>query len=160
MRHILASVFLIALLFPALALGGEVKWKDLVVQDGLFYKKFTNVPFTGKITGTIKTTMREGKKDGPWVVYYNGQVRSKGTYKNGKKEGPWVSYYENGQLLTKGTYKDGKKEGSWVGHGENGQLLSEGTYKNEKKEGFWVWYHDDGQLRKIETYKNGVKISD
>ena len=86
MRHILTTVFLVVLLFPALALGGEVKWKDLVVQDGLFYKKFTNVPFTGKITGTMKTTFRDGKKDGPWVSYNSdGTVdeENTGTFKNG-----------------------------------------------------------------------------
>ena len=34
----------------------------------------------------------------------------KGNYKDGKKEGPWVVYYDNGKLFKKGTgtYKDGK----------------------------------------------------
>ena len=51
MRHILASVFLVVLLFPALALGGEIKYEDLVVREALFYKKYTDIPFTGKVTG-------------------------------------------------------------------------------------------------------------
>ena len=61
----------------------------------------------GKTQGSI----RNGKKDGPWVKYYdNGQLWEKGTYKNGKLEdGPWVEYHYNGKLGSKGTYKDGEK---------------------------------------------------
>ena len=74
------------LLFPSLALGETVKDEDLVLRDGLYYKKFTDVPFTGKITGEFQGKLKNGKKEGPWVYYhYNGQLRSKGTYKDGKK---------------------------------------------------------------------------
>ena len=48
---------------------------DLVERDGLYYKKFTETPFTGEITGGVQ-----------------------GNYKNGKKEGEWVHYHDNGQL--------------------------------------------------------------
>ena len=69
MRHILTSVVLVVLLFPSLASGETVKWGDLIVREGLHYKKFTDVPFTGKV-----------------VDYYeNGQLFSKGTYKDGVK---------------------------------------------------------------------------
>jgi len=44
MRHILASVVLLVLLFPALAMGETVKYQDLVQWEGLHYKKYTNVP--------------------------------------------------------------------------------------------------------------------
>ena len=40
---------------------------DLVEQGRLFYKKFTDVPFTGKITGQEQGKLKDGKKDGPWV---------------------------------------------------------------------------------------------
>jgi hypothetical protein len=48
MKRILAPILLLILLFPALALGDTVG--DLVVRDGIHYKKFTDVPFTGKVT--------------------------------------------------------------------------------------------------------------
>ena len=74
------------LLFPSLALGETVKDEDLVLRDGLYYKKFTDVPFTGKITGEFQGKLKNGKKEGPWVVYHdNGQLMSKGTYKDGMK---------------------------------------------------------------------------
>ena len=33
------------------ALGRTVKFDDLVKRDGFHYKKFTDLPFTGKTTG-------------------------------------------------------------------------------------------------------------
>ena len=35
---------------------------DLVERGGLRYKKFTDVPFTGKTAGEIQATLREVKK--------------------------------------------------------------------------------------------------
>ena len=93
-------------------LGGEevVTWDDLEYREGLYYQKFTDVPFTGKITGIAEGSFKNGKKDGPWVEYHdNGQLFGKGDYKNGKREGPWVTYLHNGQLVDEGTYKNGKK---------------------------------------------------
>ncbi len=87
--------------------------KDLVERDGLFYKEFTDVPFTGNITGKTRGTIRNGKKNGPWVYNWkNGQLFFKGffkgTYKDDKKEGLWVYNWNNGQLWKKETYQDGK----------------------------------------------------
>ncbi len=67
MKRFLASMVLAVLLFPALALGETMD--DLVKRDGLFYKKFTVVPFTGKITGITQGAVRNGKREGPWVSY-------------------------------------------------------------------------------------------
>ena len=59
---------------------------DLVIRNGLYYEKFTDVPFTGKITGNKQGSFKDGKKNGPWVEYRkNGQLFWNGTYKNGKK---------------------------------------------------------------------------
>jgi len=55
------------LLFPALALGETMD--DLVKRDGLYYKKFTVVPFTGNTTGITQGAFRNGKKEGPWVSF-------------------------------------------------------------------------------------------
>ena len=135
---------LMVLLFPALALGETMN--DLVYRDGLYYKKFTDVPFMGNITGkTEQGTIRNGKKEGLWVYYYdNGQLSYKGTFKFGKKDGTWVYYHSNGQLSYKVTYKDDKKDGPYVNYYDNGQLGSKGTYKNGKEDGRWVRYWSDG----------------
>ena len=129
MRHSLASVFLIVLLFPALALGIEVRLKDLVITNGLYFKKFANVPFTGKVTGKKRGSFKDGKRVGVWVEYNkDGRLGREVTYENGKKV-TWVQYkyHSNGQLRTKETYKDGKFDGPRVDYHENGQLLTKGT---------------------------------
>ena len=136
MRHILTSVVLLVLLFPSLALGETVKFEDLVEREGLHYKTFTDVPFTGKVTGKRQGKLKNGKKVGPWVSYHkNGQLYEEGTFKDGKKKGPWVEYWRNGELGSKGTYKDGKGEGPWVGYHEDGTVNQEwtGTFKDGKK---------------------------
>ena len=133
---------------------------DLVERDGLFYKKFTDVPFTGEITDkTAQGTFRNGKKEGPWVRYHdNGQLSSKRTYKNGEKDGPWVGYWSNGQLFYKGTYKDGKRDGPWVFYNEDGTVWKEykGTFKDGTPvDGLWVSYHDNGRIHFEGTVKDG-----
>ena len=68
MKHIYTSMGLMILLLPGLSLGETMD--DLVKRDGLYYKKFTVVPFTGEITEkTTQGTIRNGKKEGPWVEY-------------------------------------------------------------------------------------------
>jgi hypothetical protein len=113
MKRILAPILLLTLLFPALAFGETMD--DLVQRPqwtGLYYKKFTKVPFTGKVTGKSRGSFKDGKRDGPWVSYWdNGQLWSKGTYKDGMKVGPWVGFLQDGTVNEKdtGTFKDGVK---------------------------------------------------
>ena len=86
MRTFLAPILLLTLLFPALALGGEVTMDDLVERGGVLYKKFTDVPFDVEVTGKAQGSFKDGKIDGPWIGYhYNGQLKFKGTFKNGVK---------------------------------------------------------------------------
>ena len=129
---------LITIIFLSLLSSScSVPSDDLVVRDGLYYKKFSEVPFSGKVTGLR-----------------NGSI------KNGKAEGEWTHYYENGQLMSTGNYKNGKQEGEWFVYYGNGQLMYKGNYKNDKKEGEWVHYSKNGNLNKewSETFKNGYKI--
>ena len=110
MNRLLAPILLLTLLFPALAFGETID--DLVITNGLYYKKYTDVPFTGNTTGKSQGSFRNGKKHGPWVSYHdNGQVFSQGTYNNDKEDGPWVGYNDDGTVWEKytGTYKDGVK---------------------------------------------------
>jgi hypothetical protein len=73
MKHILAPILLVVLLSPALALSEEVTLDDLVLResDGLHFKKFTDVLFTGKVTGQEQGSFKDGKEDGSWQFYYD-----------------------------------------------------------------------------------------
>ena len=41
------------LLFSSLSSGDVIDWEDLAIRssDGLYYEKFTDVPFSGIVTG-------------------------------------------------------------------------------------------------------------
>lgn len=130
----MTRLLLLTLLFPSLAYGVTIK--DLVDRDGRYYEKFSDVPFTGKVTGEIQSSFKDGKLDGLWVRYYvNGGLLDKGSYKNGKMEGPWVSYYSNGRLRSKGTYKNGERDGPHISYLPDGNVnhLFTGTFKNGLK---------------------------
>ena len=125
---------LVALLVSGPAWGET--YFDLVQREGLYYKKSTEVPFSGTVTGRYQGKIKNGKRDGPWFRYHeNGQLRFKGTFKNAKRVGPWVWYYNNGQLWSKGTYKNGRREGPWVINHNDGTVVKflTGTYKDGKK---------------------------
>ena len=108
MKRILAPILLLTLLFPAIAFGETMD--DLVVREGIHYKKFSDVRFTGKVTGKSQGTLKNGKWHGPFKSYWdNGQLKAKGNYKGDKEHGPWAHYDDNGQLLDEGTYKNGVK---------------------------------------------------
>ena len=81
MKQFLAPILLLILLFLTFATGETMD--DLVERDGIHYKKFSDTPFTGKITG-----------------------HTQGSFKSGRRHGPWFSYFDNGQLWDKRNYKD------------------------------------------------------
>ena len=138
------TLFLLPILLLSL-ISCSSETDSVVERDGLYYKKFSDTPFTGKF---IK--YRE-----------NGELDLKGNYQNGKKEGEWVSCHENGQLWGKGRFKNGELEGAWIGYHENGQLWNKGSYKDGEEEGEWVSYNEDGTVDEewTGTFKNGKKIS-
>jgi len=63
MKRILAPILLLTLLFPTLAFGETMD--DLMKREGIYYKKFTEVPFTGKTTGKEQGSIKDSKWDGP-----------------------------------------------------------------------------------------------
>ena len=60
MKHILAPILLLVFLFPPLALSEEVTLDDLIETDGLYYKKFTEIPFSGNVTGREQGSFKDG----------------------------------------------------------------------------------------------------
>ena len=150
----------ISLLSPA---SWSETMDDLVERGGFYYQKFTDVPFTGKVTGNQQGSIKNGQREGAWVGYHDsGTLKRKGNYKNGYQEGVWVHYYENTQLEYKGNYKDGYQEGAWISYYKSGQLYYKGNYKKGKRDGAWVYYREDGTVSKpmTGTFKDGDKISD
>ena len=60
---------------------------DFVQREGFFYEKFTDVPFSGKVTGSKQASFKNGEQEGPWVWYNKkGQSYKKDDFKNGVQQ--------------------------------------------------------------------------
>ena len=131
MKHLL---IILSLLLTSVGWSKITDYDDLVEKDGIYYEKFSDKPFTGKVIGNlIKGKIKDGKPEGEWLYYYeNGQLRSKENYKDGKGDGELLRYYKNGQLTWKGNYKDGKEDGEWLEYYKSGQLKIKRNYKDGK----------------------------
>ena len=133
-KIILSAIIL--LILPIQAWSETLTMDDLVRKDDfLYYKKSTNVPFTGEISGKESGKLKNGEKDGKWLIYNNdGQLLSKVNYKNGLYSGIVETYHENGQLYTKGNFKDGRPDGLMETYRESGALFSKENFIDGKKE--------------------------
>jgi antitoxin component YwqK of YwqJK toxin-antitoxin module len=154
-------LLIITLILPLL-LSSEswaIEYDDLMKREGLYYEKFTDIPFTGKVDDQPKLSFKDGKISGEYVSYYeNGQLSYKLNYVNGELHGEGVSYHENGRLFFIENYVNDKKHGEYVDYYEdvNGETFHRGNYVNGKRHGEWVTYYPPGQLNSIVNYVNGV----
>ena len=68
-------LILSCLLFTSVGWSEDINSDDLVRRDGLYYEKFTDVPFTGNVVGKKQGKISKGIKDGEWIEYWeNGQL--------------------------------------------------------------------------------------
>ena len=104
---------------------------ELVERDGLYYQKFSDVPYSGAVE----------------EEYTFGGFRE-GRIENGLKEGPWIQWYDNGQIWTKWMYHQGTIEYFERRH-ENGQLEEVCEYQNGKMHGLFTRYFENGQIEKF-----------
>ncbi len=112
-------------------------FEDLVHRSGLYFKKFTNVPFSGKVVGQdinklqIRGELRNGKWNGEWEKYFSdGNLMEEGDYKEGRRHGIWKVYHSNGGLSFLSNYKDGNLDGYSEGYDKNGLLVSKSFWKD------------------------------
>ena len=84
MNKIILSAILV-LILPIQAWSETLTMNDLVQKDDfLHYKKSTDVPFTGEISGKESGKFKNSWKEGKWLIYNNdGQLISKVNYKKG-----------------------------------------------------------------------------
>ena len=118
-------------------------------QDGLFYEKFTETPFSGEVKGRRKGKLIEGKEEGIWIEFYDsGQLKSKTNFKNGKKEGESLEYDEEGGFVKRKVhYKDGAEEGECITYHAKDFIFSKGNIKDWELVGEYKLYY---------KYKNTV----
>ena len=94
--------------FSIIGICEKVKMNDLTERDGLYFKKSSEVPFTGEVEGRYQGKIIEGKKDGLWLTHSpEGNLWFKNNYINGIIDGVNFMYHLNGQLRSKSFYDMG-----------------------------------------------------
>ena len=118
----------------------SIQIDEIVKRDDTFYRKFSNVPFSGRIesyhpNGQLKIVgdLLDGKKVGNWIEYYlSGIKKSEGQFANGKKDGSWVYYFLNANIKEKQFFIDGHKDGLWEKFDVHGTVVQTESYQNGK----------------------------
>ena len=118
----------------------SIQIDEIVKRDDTFYRKFSNIPFSGQIesyhpNGQLKIIgdLSDGKKVGNWIEYYlSGVKKSEGQFANGKKHGPWVYYFLNATIKEKQFFIDGHKDGLWEKFDVHGTVVQTESYQNGK----------------------------
>ena len=99
-----------------------VSYNDLIKIKNIYYSKYTNKLYTGKIEGLIEGFFLDGKRHGEFFKYYNdGKILSKINYFDNKLNGIWLEFYRNGNILIKKNYKNNKLEGEYIDYYSFGQ---------------------------------------
>ena len=77
----------------------DLTFDDLIQRKGIYYKKNSDVPFTGKLAGIDQGLIKDGKMEGYWVGYHtNGKIKYKMNYKNNYPDGLMTTYWYDGTL--------------------------------------------------------------
>ncbi len=144
-------------------------WSHLVERNKIYFEKFRDTPFEGKIiiywrNGHLKEkgNIEKGKKVGSWEYYYNnGKPKQVENYKLGVLHGVREEYSSGGQLFIRSTFSNGNLEGPWLYIDPyDGWVYTKGFYKKGKKHGNWVYYTILGEVEWTEIWNSGVKIFD
>ena len=120
----------------------SIKMDEVVKRDDTFYKKFSNIPFSGHIES----------------YHPNGQLKIIGEFSEGKKIGKWVEYYMSGVKKSEGKFAKGKKDGAWVYYFLNKNIKEKQLFINGNKDGLWEKFDVHGTLIQTESYRNGKWI--
>lgn len=135
----------------------KVEYKDLIKKNKIYFKKFTDNPFTGNVIGQYQGKIISGKRDGNWKVYWtNGFLGKEGNYKNGEKNGLWKEYHSNGLIYYEQLYQDGKLNGISKQYFKNGKVEVKETYKNGKLHGKKTFFFQNGKEQGFLHYKEGI----
>lgn len=152
------------------------------ISDELRYVSHTKGEYL-KVEGYV----REGKKDGVWIIYYpeRRKIERIEPYHDGQLHGRVKEFSLNGNMTLDAAYKNGRKHGSYreykFGHPlalanfENGQLDGEryiyfsdkdnlGTvqqkieYRDGKKHGLHQYFNDKEEVVLEYRYKDGERL--
>lgn len=105
----------------------------------------------------INVKDKNGKKQGVWKKYENGQLLYEGQFKDDVPYGTFKYYHPNGKLKSVTEFQQGVHKVHTTIYHENGHKASEGAYIDQLKDGEWRYYSDRDTLIQLEHYSAGKK---
>ena len=152
---------LIPLIVTAILLSGcqqeTIDFENLVERKNVYYKKFSQEPYSGLVEGIQQGKIKNGKREGPWFRYYpNGNLKAEYYYENGMPEGPSKLCFEedSGFCLAINYEKSGW--GFWRVRDQRGQIIQERRYNPDGiQEGYSKYWYGNGQLAQKHFYWDG-----
>lgn len=161
------------ILFIGLSWGQKEYNIDHIEKQGVVYKqKVSDEIVNGnifQISGEMKLPlgmMKDGKKTGKWMVWYNdGTKKQEGTFNDdGRRDGLWTYWDKSNGKEYKGkvevSFEDGGVIGAMIYDGggfewyPNNEIKSYNSYKNGTLDGLITRWYDNGQKETEYTLKN------
>ena len=105
--HLISIIIVLSI---SLSLAENINdYASLNKKNGLYYKNFSNEPFTGSVLGAVEGYISKGLKEGKFTKKYkNGNILSIANFLNGNLQGEYVEYFNNGNILTERIYNNNK----------------------------------------------------
>lgn len=137
---------------------------DLKQQNGVWYAKSPDQPFTGEARSfyasgapEARKSFKDGKVDGQWIEWYeDGKKRYEATWKDGLQEGKSTRWFPSGQVQQEEEHAAGTLNGVQREYYDNGQKKSERPFVAGQPYGTWTFWNEEGRKEKVEVYQDGV----
>ena len=85
MKKLIIITFILSFLTTSIW-SETLSLEDLVKRDDIYYQKFSNIPYSGKIIGTKTGKIENGIMVGEWLSYFkSGQLEFIHNYKMDKE---------------------------------------------------------------------------
>lgn len=94
----------------------------------------------------------DGKLDGRYLVYLDGQLIERGKYEFGKKERIWIRYYKNGNIKSERYYYNDKLSDFYNFYYPTGEIFVTGEFSENKRIGVWKFYDKNKKIKMIRKY--------
>lgn len=114
-------------------------------------------PFLVFSQDRINVKDKNGKKQGVWKKYENGQLLYEGQFKDDVPYGKFKYYHSNGKLKSVTEFVQGVHKVNTMIFHENGHVASEGAFVDQQKDGEWRYYSEKDTLIKVENYQLGKR---
>ena len=165
------KLFLLLLSVTIFSCSGELYENEIVIKDGLAYKKDSSSLYSGVLVdkyGEILGSYKKGTKDGEWIeVDAKKGTQKKANYINGTPDGEQVTYVfpgarENNKRLEYINYENGNPVGIWTqwGRDSENRIRKSGEIIFENGSGRWrEWDLNTRAVTRAGDYENWKKVN-